>query len=379
MNLMGKTITTEQSVFDALSICLEKQLVFSIYRLPGQKEVSLIVQKDQQLKALNCLDNISTEGGFLIAPFSKNSSDKIYFLRPDYIFRESLTSEQLENLRSIHSPAINGAAHISPEETHNSEYLLQINKTIEEIKKGEYDKVVLSRVKIIPGAFPGHLRTIFELLCESYPNAFIYLFRFKDQCWIGASPEPLICAREDELFTVSLAGTRPYSDSNMEITNWNHKELIEQDYVTRNIESVLDEYDIREYQKRGPYTKKAGKLIHLRTDFSFTFKEVGDNLPLLIDALHPTSAVCGMPKEKSLGFIKGMEKHNREYYAGYLGPVGIDDKLQLYVNLRCMKVLENELALFIGGGITDESVPVDEWEETEIKADTLLSVVQQIQ
>jgi len=223
------------------------------------------------------------------------------------------------------------------------------------------------------------LRTIFELLCESYPNAFIYLTRFKDQCWIGASPEPLICARENELFTVSLAGTRPYSESNMDFSNWNHKELVEQEYVTKNIVNVLEEYEIKDYKKKGPYTKKAGKLIHLRTDFSFQYSEVGDKLALLINALHPTSAICGMPKEKSLGFIKGMEKHNREYYAGFLGPVGIDDRLQLFVNLRCMKVLENELALFIGGGITDESVPEDEWEETEIKADTLLSVVQQIQ
>ncbi len=379
MNITGNKTAIEQTVLDALNICLEKRLVFSIYRLPGQREISLVVQKDQQLKALSCLDNVSAEVGFLIAPFSKNSSDKIYLIRPDFIFRETLTSEQVKNLSSIQSPVFNGAGHISPEETHNSEYLHQIKKTIEEIKKGEYDKVVLSRVKIIPGAFLGHLSTIFELLCKSYPNAFVYLSRFKDHCWIGASPEPLICARENELFTVSLAGTRPYSESNMDFSNWNHKELVEQEYVTKNILNVLEEYEIKEYQVKGPYTKRAGELIHLRTDFSFHYSEVGDRLNLLINALHPTSAICGMPKEKSLGFIKGMEKHNREYYAGYLGPVGIDDRLQLFVNLRCMKVLENELALFIGGGITDESVPEDEWEETEIKADTLLSVVQQIQ
>ena len=379
MNLTGNTTTTAKSVLDALSVCLEKRLVFSIYRLPGQTEISLIVQKDQQLKALNCMENVSNEKGFLVAPFSKNSSDKIYLIRPDFVFRETLTSTDENILKNIESPALNGAGHISPEETHNSEYIHQIKKTIEEIKKGEYDKVVLSRVKIIPGAFLGHLKTIFELLCKSYPNAFVYLTRFKDQCWIGASPEPLICARGNELFTVSLAGTRPYSESNMDFSNWNHKELVEQEYVTKNIENVLEEYEIKDYKKKGPYTKKAGKLIHLRTDFSFQYSEVGDKLALLINALHPTSAICGMPKEKSLGFIKGMEKHNREYYAGFLGPVGIDDRLQLFVNLRCMKVLENELALFIGGGITDESVPEDEWEETEIKAETLLSVVQQIQ
>jgi isochorismate synthase len=379
MNLEEKTISTEHSILDALDICLDKNLVFAIYRLPGQKEISLVIQKDQNLKALNCLENISSEGGFLIAPFSKNSSDKIYLIRPDYIFQKSLSAQQINNLLTVESHVLSETAHISPEETHHTEYIHQINKTLEEIRKGEYGKVVLSRVKIVPGAFYGHLRKIFELLCESYLNAFIYLTRFKDQFWIGASPEPLICSKENELFTVSLAGTRPYSEKNMDFSNWNHKELVEQEYVTRNIISVLEEYDINEYNKTGPYTKKAGELIHLRTDFSFPYNQVGNKLKLLVNALHPTSAICGMPKEKSLGFIKGLEKHNREYYAGYLGPVGIDDRLQLFVNLRCMKVLENELALYIGGGITDESVPEDEWEETEIKADTLLSVVQQIQ
>ncbi len=376
---MKSVITETYSVLKAISICLEKRLIFSIYRLPGQKEITLIIQKDQELKELNCLDDISDQGGFLIAPFSKNTTDKCYFIRPDIIVRNTITSEQLKTIRSILTTDINGAGQISPEETCKSDYLFQIRKTLREIEKGEYDKVVLSRVKIIPGAFKLHLQKIFELLCESYSNAFVYLFRFKDHCWIGATPEPLICTREDKLNTASVAGTRPYSENNMDIQNWNHKELVEQEYVTENIEHVLGEYHIRNYHKKGPYTKKAGKLIHLRTDFNFTFEEAGNNLAPLISALHPTSAICGMPTEKSQGFIKGIEKHNREYYAGYLGPVGIDDRLQLYVNLRCMKVLDNELALFVGGGITNESVPEEEWEETEIKADTLLSVVQQIQ
>ncbi|MBA7540106.1 Isochorismate synthase MenF [subsurface metagenome] len=375
---MEKIITSTYSVLDALSICLEKRLVFAIYRLPGQEDISLIIQNDQKLQEINSLDDISSKGGFLIAPFSKNTLDKSYLIRPDLFFRNTLTSDEIEIAKSLSISFLNGTGHIPPDETCNEDYLQQIRKTIKEIEKGEYDKVVLSRVKIIPGEFLSHLKRIFKLLCESYPNAFVYLFRFKDHCWTGATPEPLIGTKKDELYTVSLAGTRSYNESNMDISNWNHKELMEQEYVTQYIENVLNGYNISEYQKKGPYTKKAGRLIHLRTDFSFTFDEAGNNLAPLISALHPTAAICGMPMEKSLGFIKGIENHNREYYAGYLGPVGVDDRLQLFVNLRCMKVLENKLALFVGGGITDGSVPEDEWEETEIKADTLLSVVQQI-
>ncbi|MGD2033887.1 MAG: chorismate-binding protein [Bacteroidales bacterium] len=376
---MEKILTSAHSVLDALSTCLEKRMVFSIYRLPGQKDITLIIQRGQEISELRCMDDIADRDGFLIAPFSKNTSDKCYLIGPDMVIRNSLSDEQFEELESVSFDYLNGAGQMSPEETSKADYICQIKKTLREIDSGEYDKVVLSRVKIVEGAFVSHLKRIFELLCESYPNAFVYLFSFKDHCWTGATPEPLVCTKEETLHTVSLAGTRPYSETNMDISHWNHKELTEQEYVTKNIETVLDEYNIENYTKKGPYTKQAGRLIHLRTDFYFTLEDAGDNLAPLINALHPTSAICGLPKEKSLGFIKGIEKHNREYYGGFLGPVGIDDRLQLYVNLRCMKVLENELALFIGGGITNESVPGDEWEETEIKADTLLSVVQQIQ
>jgi isochorismate synthase len=79
-----------------------------------------------------------------------------------------------------------------------------------------------------------------------------------------------------------------------------------------------------------------------------------------------------------MDFIKTSEKHSRGYYAGFLGPMGISEPLRLYVNLRCMRVYDDRLILYIGGGITRESIPQDEWEETEIKADTLLSVLKKV-
>lgn len=85
-----------------------------------------------------------------------------------------------------------------------------------------------------------------------------------------------------------------------------------------------------------------------------------------------------MPRKESLLLISELELHQREYYSGFLGPVGLKNRLSFFVNLRCMKVLEDKLALFIGGGITADSVPEEEWLETEIKAETLLSVIRQL-
>lgn len=376
---MQEQVKKTYSVFDALKLALRKGLSFAIYRLPAQEEITLIIQKDHKIRELESLADVPDEKGFLVAPFAAENGDKTYFLRPDYLIRNSVGEDEYRELEELDLPIPDTVKAKTPADISREDYLRQTNDTIQLIRKGEYDKVVLSRVKTIKGSYKSELKMIYHLLCASYPNAFVYLFSLHGKCWMGASPEPLVCTREEELCTVSLASTRPYSKENMELTKWNTKELQEQEYVTKYIENILEDYGIKGFIKLGPYTKKAGRLLHLRTDFRLPVESVGDKIPSLVSALHPTSAVCGMPMEKSLRYIKQTERHNREYYAGFLGPMMIDDHLQLFVNLRCMKVLDNELMLYVGGGITADSIAADEWEETEIKADTLLSILRQIE
>lgn len=375
MQIKESTIT----ISDILNLCLENKLTFAAYRLPGQTDITFVIQDDQELCELRDISELTNRNGFLIAPFYMDSGEKTYLIRPDIIIKNRPVKEQIERIKAISGSCLNGAEQIVPAETTKNVYLDQVETTIGAIKRGEFQKVVISRVKIVNGEYTSQLSRIFNILSESYIHSFVYLFRIKGHCWIGATPEPLICSMGDELTTVSLAGTRPYSDRNLEIKNWNHKELKEQEYVTNYIEDILKQFKVNTFEKKGPYTKKAGHLLHLRTDFTFSVESLGENLYSFIAALHPTSAVCGMPLEKVRNFILSTEKHNREYYAGLVGPVGIDDHLKLFVNLRCMKVFAHQLALFIGGGITADSVPIEEWEETEIKTDTLLSVLQQIQ
>jgi isochorismate synthase len=95
----------------------------------------------------------------------------------------------------------------------------------------------------------------------------------------------------------------------------------------------------------------------------------------MLQLLHPTAAVCGMPLEPSLEFLKENEGYDREFYSGYLGPVNINNHTHLFVNLRCMKLLDNQGLLYAGAGVTFDSLPEKEWEETEIKFKTLLNVI----
>ena len=95
-----------------------------------------------------------------------------------------------------------------------------------------------------------------------------------------------------------------------------------------------------------------------------------------VESLHPTPAVAGQPKEDAISFIRELEEHHREYYTGYLGPVGPRDTIDLFVNLRSVKITPGFLAMYVGGGITLESIPEDEWEETELKAASTLNIIQ---
>jgi isochorismate synthase len=363
-------------VIQALGICHSKKVPFAAYKLPGKTSITVVIQKDSAAYAIANLTDNMPEKGFLIAPFLKGETEA-YLIKPDIILQNGISAAELSELHALPEKSTDDHSEIYANDTRKEEYLQLVENSIEKINSGEFEKVVLSRVKSIKGSYGAHIESIFQILCESYPNAFVYLFCINGQCWTGATPEPFICSQKSELKTVSLAGTRPYSEEDMNLGNWNKKELLEQEYVTRHIEKTLNKYGITSFTKCGPFIAKAANLLHLRTDFVFSKSEVGNRLASLISALHPTPAVCGMSTGKAMDFITSVERHNREYYTGYLGPVGIDDDIQLYVNLRCLKLYDNCVVLFMGGGITNDSIAEEEWRETEIKAETLLAVLRQ--
>ena len=95
----------------------------------------------------------------------------------------------------------------------------------------------------------------------------------------------------------------------------------------------------------------------------------------LVNLLHPTSAVCGMPLDKAYKFINENEVNGRELFTGIFGPINLDDKSHLFVNLRSATVIADKIYSFAGAGITIDSDSDKEWEETELKCETILSLI----
>ena len=156
--------------------------------------------------------------------------------------------------------------------------------------------------------------------------------------------------------------------------DWGRKEKEEQKIVSEYIIKAFKKVTKTKPAVLGPETIAAGNLLHLRT--TFTFKGLAKNKwPEVVAQLHPTPAVAGLPKKESIAFINKHEQADRSFYSGYLGPVNLDNEVNLFVNLRCMQVLKNKLAVHVGCGITADSKPALEWKESKMKSQTLLGVL----
>jgi len=360
----------------ALQYCIDNRLIFAAYRLPHTDAVRLIVQKSPVSNRVSIHSKLFDSKGFLISPFIENDLNFSYLINPDlnYISTDYVDFDELMAIPQIvPSEEIFGNGVIG-----KKEFITQVEAIIQAISENTFEKAVISRIKVLERNYRSKLTEIFQLLCSSYTNAFVYIANVGEQLWIGATPEPLLCSHKNELESVALAGTREYNAENLNLHNWSQKERVEQELVTKFIERSLEKLNIGYLQKNGPYTKKAGNLIHLRTDFTLSFQEVNGQLGELVKELHPTSAVCGLPKTEAMQFLLQLEKHNRGFYSGFLGPLNLDERLLLFVNLRCMQVMKDRLILYVGAGITAESDAEEEWNETEIKADTLLSVIHKV-
>ncbi len=255
-----------------------------------------------------------------------------------------------------------------------------VAEAVRAIDRGRFQKVVLSRQKRI--ALPAGLDRVrtYLRLCRYYPQAFVSLVSVPGKgTWMGASPEVLISVDKHQVFrTMALAGTQPYQpEVPLSDVSWTQKEIEEQALVSRYIINCFKQIRLREFEEDGPKTVVAGNLLHLRTDFRVDMRATG--FPqlgtVMLRLLHPTSAVCGMPKEPALQFIREQEGYDRAFYSGFLGPVHIGDETHLYVNLRCTQLLEGGAILYAGAGITANSVPEKEWRETELKCQTMYRVL----
>ncbi|MDO4229623.1 MAG: isochorismate synthase [Capnocytophaga sp.] len=331
---------------------------FVIFKRPNSENVELFHQADNQLYTF---DNSFAVEGFILAPFLNNREQSV-ILKADKKYQSKY------NPSSINFPE---KKEVPTNNTGKEAHIQLVTKAIEELKKGTFEKVVLSRK--ITFEHPTNPITSFEKMIERYPLAFCYLFFHpKVGIWLAATPEKLLNVSDNQIYTMALAGTQPFREEGNYI--WTEKEKDEQQIVTNvivhRIHSLVEELNVTQ-----PKTVRAGSVVHLCTDISARLRE-GENPFVIVNKLHPTPAICGFPNDVAKQFIIENEHYDRSYYSGYCGIVQPEtSSIDFYVNLRCMQMKDNQVIIYVGGGILKESNPESEWEETQNKAQTMLSVL----
>lgn len=365
----------------------------AVWRLPGTNDTNVIISDDYEELAPGALLE-DMDPGFLFSPFDKSGAR--IFLRAHKLltFRQGKLEEAVTPLGQESHRWLREVLPASPARTFVTQprevplpvdidkgsFLRLVEKGIREIERGTFHKIVPSRTRVVTLPESFDVVASFQKLCASYPLALIsYVSIPGVGTWLGASPEILVCVQGKKIFrTVALAGTLPYSAGvDTRSVAWTQKEIEEQALVERYVISCFKKIRLREYDEHGPRTVVAGNLMHLKSEFTVdieatNFPQLGS---VMLDLLHPTSAVCGMPLEPSLAFLKAHEPHDRGFYSGYLGPVNINNDIDVFVNLRCMQIAGPQAILYAGAGVTIDSIAEQEWAETEMKFDTLVNVI----
>ena len=337
-------------IFEKIQHLLSSQNPFVCYVKPNENVWNLLMQQTDDVI------EFSGQSGFVFVPFNVGVSVVIPFENNTFLQGEIDTIDKkiVEEFTS--------------EYNQKDSFENLVEKGVAAIKNHEFDKVVLSRKIVLKEEIS--IIASFQNLIATYPTAFRYLFFHpKVGLWMGATPEQLVKINQNQFETVALAGTQLYAENVI----WEAKEIEEQQFVTDYIVSKVKD-KVKQYTVSDAKTVKAGNLVHLK---SYISGEMNDsfNANNLIEALHPTPAVCGLPKENAINFILKNEGYNRKYYSGFLGEWNKDNQTDLFVNLRCLEVENDVVTIYVGCGITKDSNPEKEYIETENKSMTMRNVL----
>jgi len=380
---------SEQAILSAfLKAAKAHQASIIIWCEPGQKSVCLLLNFS---KALSCGITGNQSAGFIFSPFiteDKHSfflqAELLYFLdNKQLVEKNNLNPAKTKDFLSTVNEYLSSNSPVDYfisfcAKTQNSEFkdcfINLVEKGLDEIKHDALQKVVLARTKTIALPQEFNLLEIFQKLRQFYPQQFISLISTAEfGSWLGCSPELLLSVNGREIETTALAGTKLKDQA------WTTKEYHEQALVTEFIRQQLRQLDVDHYRQTRSSSYSLGAFKHLKTQFKITLDSELAVRPFsarLLNVLHPTSAVCGMPQQNAQAFIQQYEDFDRQLYCGYLGPCNIQTgQTQIYVNIRCMQLFEQQAVLYAGAGITQYSDPIKEWEETNLKCQTLLDFI----
>jgi len=259
-------------------------------------------------------------------------------------------------------------------------FLESVEKAIARIAESDLLKVVLSRTLELEFEQQINLPALIERLAAHNRRGFTYALNLEqaERYLIGASPELLVSRDGLHVVANPLAGSRPLSkdaalnrDHAAEL-NTSDKDLHEHALVADAVVDALRPFCRAIAAPASPSIVYTDSMMHLSTRVVGTLREPYPSVLELVKALHPTPAVCGVPRADAHQAILELEAFERELFTGAVGWVDAEGNGEWAVTIRCAEVGGKALRLFAGAGVVAGSSPQHELAETGAKFGTML-------
>ena len=246
---------------------------------------------------------------------------------------------------------------------------------------GDLEKIVLARRTTLTFCGPVDPMRLAGRLAVAEPDAFHFLLRpCAGAAFLCASPERLYRRDERALEAEAVAGTRPRGRGAGEDSalsrelSASEKEMREHRSVSTMVAGVMAELCLGHRELAREELVRTARVQHLRTRFAGALRE-GVTDPIILDRLHPTPAVAGLPREEALMGIMAFEGFDRGWYAGPVGWVA-RDSAEFAVAIRSALVRGDTVDLFAGAGLVLDSDPGTEWGELDDKMSVFIEILE---
>lgn len=312
---------------------------------------------------------------FKLTPESKTQTILEEIRTGETLFRRNFSS-----LLSLQNGTIQLAPYLNGEK---SQWLNSVSRGIESIRHHEIEKVVLAKKSQIAVREYSTLYETLDTLRNSYPGCVTFMYKQDEKAFFGATPEWLARVQDNILTCDALAGSIG-RDSTPQIDEELGEELLHSpknlsehkfvvQYLKRKLQTIADNIDCPD----SPELKKLENVQHLYT------KIIGELQPDItpfdiVEKLHPTPAVGGIPSKDALSFIRTIEHLERGYYAAPLGWISLGGDFDIAVGLRSGLLTKDTLHLYAGAGIVEGSDPEAEYDELQLKLMPLLTAFQSV-
>ena len=299
-----------------------------------------------------------------------------------HIGKKSRLNELEKIINSKDQILARGISYSKPvSETTKNEFISNVKKAKQYVYQGEVFQVVISRkFKFRLSGDPMHL---YQNLRKLNPSPYMYFFKYKKRFIIGSSPEMLLRVINNKIETFPIAGTRPVS--NMERVNRKLKNELLRDKKELAEHTMLVDLarnDLGRICKFGSVQPKELMIVkrfshvqHLVSHITGTLDDKYDNFDAF-RSLFPAGTVSGAPKVRAMEVISELEKSSRGPYAGALGYFSFNRCCDFAIIIRSLFINGNNAYIQSGAGIVTDSIPTNEYLETEHKAGALFSALQ---